>query len=99
MKMDYGDFYDVAKYGNEMWKGSYTTKEIACNAYDYLQDYKWSRREGKLSEIICTLLKNLIADWKSGSEETVVWIKNMITDLNLTDATFPELSEFIEDEY
>lgn len=29
--MTYEDFYDIAEYGNENWKGSYTPKEIAVS--------------------------------------------------------------------
>ena len=27
-QLEYGDFYDIAAYGNENWKGSYTPKEV-----------------------------------------------------------------------
>lgn len=48
--MEYGDFYDIAEYGNANWKGNFTPKEIACNAYDYLVEkangFKHDRSKG-----------------------------------------------------
>lgn len=38
--LGYGFWYDVAKYGNSHWKGSFTTKEIAINAYNYVCEFK-----------------------------------------------------------
>lgn len=34
--LDYSFFYDLAKYCNDNWKGCFTEKEIAENAYEYL---------------------------------------------------------------
>ena len=44
--MEYSDFYDIAEYGNENWKGCFTLKEIACNAYDYKAEYDYSIKQG-----------------------------------------------------
>ena len=60
--LDYSDFYDIAVYGNENWKGSFTPKEIACNADCYYSDFKWSLERGKLAESISTLVANLKED-------------------------------------
>lgn len=70
--LDYSDFYDLAVYGNENWKGSFTPKEIACNAFDYYMDYtqsKWSAK-GKLVGSMIELLNLLKLD---GSEEVEYW--------------------------
>ena len=40
--MEYSDFYDIAEYGNENWKGCFTLKKIDCNAYDYKAEYDYS---------------------------------------------------------
>ena len=40
--LEYADFYDIAEYGNENWKGSFTQKGIANNAYDYKAEYDYS---------------------------------------------------------
>ena len=45
--LEYADFYDIAEYGNENWKGSFTLREIACNAYDYKVEYDYSIKQGK----------------------------------------------------
>ena len=37
--MTYNNFYTIAEYGNENWKGSFTPREIDCNAYDYKAEY------------------------------------------------------------
>ena len=70
--LDYSDFYDLAVYGNENWKGSFTPKEIACNAFDYYMDYlqsKWSAK-GKLVGSMIELLNLLKLD---GSEDVEYW--------------------------
>lgn len=66
--LDYGDFYDIANYGNENWKGGYTLKEIACNAYEYFADFEYSKAKGSyhISSTIQELLRLLDED---GSEE------------------------------
>lgn len=38
--LDYSFFYDLAKYCNDTWKGCFTEKEIAENAYEYLVSYE-----------------------------------------------------------
>ena len=45
--MTYDDFYKIAEYGNENWKGNFTPREIACNAYDYKAEYDYSIKQGK----------------------------------------------------
>ena len=79
--MEYGDFYDIAAYGNEMWKGSFTPKEIAENAYTYYADFQWSKANG-LSTTIKELAKLLILD---GTEECLMWLNRMADELGLVD--------------
>lgn len=78
--MEYGDFYDIAVYGNENWKGSFTPKEIACNAYDYYAEFKWSVKNKQLSATISTLCKNLIDDIESDpdNEQAAWWVNEII---------------------
>ena len=47
MMLEYADFYNIAEYGNENWKGNFTPREIACNAYDYKAEYDYSIKQGK----------------------------------------------------
>ena len=52
--MKYSDFSDIAEYGNANWKGCFTLKEIACNAYDYMCEYRYSLAKGKPT---CTMIE------------------------------------------
>ncbi len=70
----FSDFYDIAVYGNATWKGSFTQKEIACNAYDYACEFRYSRRDGKPTRTIIELLKLLKED---GSEECSEWARQI----------------------
>ena len=60
--MEYSDFYDIAEYGNENWKGCFTLKEIACNAYDYLCEYRYSVAKGKPTRTMIELCKLICED-------------------------------------
>ena len=63
--MEYADFYDIAVYGNANWKGSFTQKEIACNAYNYLADFEYSKAKGTVVSTIQELIDLLLDDWYS----------------------------------
>lgn len=65
--MEYADFYDIAVYGNENWKGSFTAKEIACNAFEYYTEYQ-IRQNGKPNYCIGELIKLLQTDLSNMSE-------------------------------
>lgn len=54
--MTYSDFYDIAEYGNENWKGNFTPKEIAENAYEYLCEFKESMEHTRVTSVIQELL-------------------------------------------
>lgn len=60
--MEYEDFYDIAEYGNANWKGYFTQKEIACNAYDYKVEYDYSIKQGKPTRIMIELCKLICED-------------------------------------
>lgn len=60
--LEYADFYNIAEYGNENWKGSFTPKEIACNAYDYLCEYQASEIKGKPTRTMIELCKLICED-------------------------------------
>ena len=60
--MEYTDFYNIAEYGNENWKGSFTPKEIACNAYDYKTEYDYSIKQGKPTRTMIELCKLICED-------------------------------------
>ena len=60
--MTYDDFYTIAEYGNENWKGCFTPREIACNAYDYLCEYQASKIKDKPTRTMIELCKLICED-------------------------------------
>ena len=62
MMLEYSDFYDIAEYGNERWKGNFSPREIACNAYDYLCEYQVSKIKGKPTHTMIELCKLICED-------------------------------------
>lgn len=61
-------FYDVAVYANENWRGKFTPKEIAVNAYLYTQDALASTSDTPQGSIV-TLIEQLVEDMSNGSKE------------------------------
>ena len=88
--MTYEDFYDIAVYGNENWNGSYTEKEVACNAYNYLVEFEYSKAKEKVASIIQELCKLLAED---GSEECKDWLYKMADELGLIDMNWRDYLE------
>ena len=80
--MTYEDFYDIAEYGNANWKGCFTPREIACNAYDYLCEFRYSKAIGDyhISSTIQELLRLLDED---GSEEAIDFATQIRKELGL----------------
>lgn len=78
--MEYSDFYDIAVYGNEAWKGSFSNKEVACNAYEYKMDFDYSKESGSLTSTIYELLLLLDQD---NSEETQEWARRIREELKI----------------
>lgn len=60
--MDYLDFYDIAVYGNENWKGNFTPREIADNAYEYKFEYDLSIDQGKPTRTMVALCNLIYED-------------------------------------
>ena len=60
--MIYDDFYAIAEYGNENWKGSFTPREVACNAYNYKVEYDYSIEQGKPTRTMIELCKLICED-------------------------------------
>ena len=55
-------FILIAEYGNENWKGSFTPREIACNAYDYKVEYDYSIEQGKPTRTMIELCHLICED-------------------------------------
>ena len=85
MMLEYTDFYDIAEYGNENWKGSFTPREIACNAYNYYEDFQWSKANNKVACTIQDLIDNLEEDAMNmpDNEDVKEWIRCIKTELNI----------------
>ena len=85
--MEYSDFYDIAEYGNEHWNGNYTAKEIACNAYDYMRDFEWSKNAYVTDKIIVgsifDIMFSLMLDEMNGSEEAKYWLKQIADEIGV----------------
>ena len=80
MIMSFEDFYKIAEYGNENWKGSFTPMEIACNAYDYKMEYDYSREHNKPTRTMIELCKLLIEDMDSSDyTDTLEESENALT--------------------
>lgn len=80
--LGYNFFYDIAIYGNENWKGVYTPKEVACNAYDYLCAFEESKESQEPHDVIKELTKLLEED---GSDKAKEWLYNIVEGLGLID--------------
>lgn len=60
--LEYADFYSIAEYGNENWKGNFSPREIACNAYDYKVEYDYSIKQSKPTRTMIELCKLICED-------------------------------------
>ena len=72
--MDYGFWYDVAKYANDNWKGCFTEREIAEGAYEYKIEWDTTVENRKVTHTISELLARLGEDGTkeaSDFEETI----------------------------
>jgi len=88
--LEYNDFYNIAEYGNVSWKGSFSAREIAENAYIYYSDFQWSKKNEKVSHVIQELAKLLAED---GSEECKDWLYEMAKELDLLDMDYIDFME------
>ena len=60
--MTYEQFYDIAEKGNELWRGKFTPKEIAQNAYDYKAEYVLSMTQVKPTPTMVNLCFQICED-------------------------------------
>ena len=95
--IDYSFFYDIAKYGNTNWKGNFSSKEIACNAYDYLTEYEYSKGKGKY-HITTTIQQLLYLLDEDNSEECNCWANEIRKGLGLCQViSYKENKIFVKD--
>lgn len=90
MMMDYSTFYDIASYGNKAWKGGYTEKEVAVNAYEYLAAYNDSKADGSPTETIKELTRLLAMD---GSDQCKEWLYYIAEALGLIDMDWRDYAD------
>lgn len=89
--LKFTDFYDIADYANAMWKGDFTLIEIAENAYNLYEDFKWSKENGEVANSISTLLKNLDENISNDEqhEDVQYWASEIREELGLN---FPTIA-------
>ena len=61
-KISYLDFYKIAKYANNAWKGNFTREEISNNAVVYKSDYDYSVEKDKVSGSMQVLVRMMAED-------------------------------------
>lgn len=88
--INYEFFYDIAAYGNETWKGSFTPKEVACNAYEYFCEFNTSLENEKPTETILCLYTLLIEDH---SESCLDWAYTLAKELDMIDMDYLDYLE------
>lgn len=60
--MTYEQFYDIAEKGNKLWRGKFSSKEIAQNAYDYKAEYILSMSQGRPTSTMVNLCFQICED-------------------------------------
>lgn len=95
--MRYGDFFNIAKYGNENWRGGYTQKEVACNAYNYLVEFEYSKAKSKVTHLISSLLELLDEDGYADSYNGKAYTAKIIRALKMVYAYFDGRTEEMEE--
>lgn len=75
--MDFGFWWDIATYGNENWKGGFSSKEVAENAYEYLCEWEATERVGVPTSTIETLMEQLHEDLVNGNEKAEEFLDEM----------------------
>lgn len=72
--MNFMDFYDLAVYANEAWKGAYSQREIVENAYTYWGDYLTSQDKCEPNANMREILKRLDED---GGDEALYYVSQI----------------------
>lgn len=75
--MKYEDFYDIAVYANKNWRGKFTQKEIACNAYENLVEFQKSNNSGEATANMQALINALTEDAQNGSKEAEEFLQKL----------------------
>ena len=79
--MDYKFWYNLAVYGNTAWKGSFSEREIAENAYEYLCEWEYSVKHKSISQNIDILMHLLHEDYCNGCMEALGFLETIEREL------------------
>lgn len=79
--MDFGFWYDVAVYCNANWKGGFTPKEIAENAFEYWCEWKTTLDSDKVTANIDDLMHQLHEDYCNGNKEPLEFLETIVREL------------------
>lgn len=79
--MNYGFWWDVAHYGNEAWRGKFSEKEVAENAYEYLCEWKTTLDSDKVTASLDVLMHLLYEDYCNGSAEAIKLLTVIVDEL------------------
>lgn len=60
--MTYRNFYKISHYLNQCSNNIFSNEEVACNAYDYMQEYELSYMRSKPTRDILILCTELVED-------------------------------------
>ena len=72
--LEFIDFYDIAEYASENWRGFFTPRENAQGAYDWYTEYQMSIMAKEPTYNIQALLDQLDEDARNGSEKAKEWL-------------------------
>lgn len=78
--LDYNFWYKLIEYTSVNWKGCFTDNEKKQYTQDLLSDWKWSIKEGNLSDALKRILKQLKEDYKESPDKEIEYFIKTITD-------------------
>ena len=85
--MRYEDFFELARYANENWKGGYTKEEYIQLAKEYYENYEWSKatyaQDRQIDHNILCLIEYLAEDWANGNDEGVKWLRELLIEFDI----------------
>lgn len=91
--MKYEDFYDIAVYANKNWRGKFSQKEIACNAYENLVEYQKSNNSGEATANMQSLINALTEDAQNGSKEAEAFLQKIKDSEKVKDGLHQDVAE------
>ena len=76
--MSYDFWYDIAEYGNINWKGNFSAREVAMNAFEYYEEWRNCFIFHKVMPCIVDLLDLLREDHTEEAESFIETITSEI---------------------